>query len=69
MSASRKYNRRIYIACVVKQVKALLDCLGFAGSAQDNFGVIALLQVRTGFPREGLARTIVKHFRPAGRYN
>ena len=45
--------------CVVKVGKALLDCWGFAGSAQLSVGVIAHLQVRTGFPRKDRARTIM----------
>jgi hypothetical protein len=69
MPASLREDRRIYTTCVVKEVKALLDCCGFAGSAQLSVGVIARFEVRTGCPREGLAHTIVKHFRPAGRYN
>jgi hypothetical protein len=60
-------GNRVY-GCVVKMGKALLDCWRFAGSAQ-FIGVIA----RAGAPlvpsQGNVGRTILKHFRPARRYN
>ena len=48
-------GKQSYLAhrCVVKMGKALLDCCGFAGSAQLSVGVIARMRVRPEVSRRG----------------